>query len=120
MIQGPLHFFSPLTGGQPAPNAKPVLDWLTGAVPIDPTDTMNVKYVNTVATLGDVPQCAMKVKIDKDGGQFSPYHPPVSCNCAFEAAKLIQSAPGTCTTHCTSNADCNKLPGTSCQTGYCE
>ncbi len=41
MIQGPLHFFSQLIatdGGAPAPapNAKLVLDWLTGAVPIDP------------------------------------------------------------------------------------
>jgi hypothetical protein len=125
MIQGPVHLFSPLVptdAGTPAPaaNAQLVLNWLTGAVPIDPTDTMNVNYVNTVATLGDVPQCAMKVKIDKDGGQFSPYHPPISCSCAFEAAKLIPSAAGTCATHCTSNADCAKVPGTSCQTGYCE
>jgi len=118
MIQGPLHFFSPLTAGQPVANAKLVLDWLTGAVPIDPANPSG--YVNTVAVGGDVPQCAMKVKIDKDGGQFSPYHPPVSCTCAFEAAKLVTSAAGTCTTHCTSDADCGKLPGTRCQTGYCE
>ena len=125
MIQGPLHFFIPLIatdGGAPAPapNAKLLVDWLTGAVPIDPADTQNIKYVNTVAIGGDVPQCAMKVKIDKDGGLFSPYHPPVSCTCAFEAAKLVQSAPGTCTTHCTSDADCAAVPGTRCQTGYCE
>ena len=120
MIQGPLHFFSPLTAGQPAPNAQLVLNWLTGAVPIDPTDTSNMNYVSTVAVGGDVPQCAMKVKIDKDGGQFSPYHPPVSCTCAFEAAKSVQSAAGTCTTHCTSDADCAAVVGTRCQTGYCE
>ena len=116
MIQGPLHFFSPLTAGQPAPNAKLVLDWLTGAVAIDPANPYS--YVNTVAVGGDVPQCAMKVKIDKDGGSFSPYHPPVSCTCAFEAAKLVKSAAGTCTTHCTSDAACTG--GTHCQTGYCE
>ena len=122
MIQGPLHFFSPLVGQPPAPapNAKLVLDWLTGAVPIDPADTYNMNYVNTVAVGGDVPQCAMKVKIDKDGGLFSPYHPPVSCSCAFEAAKLVKSAAGTCTTHCTSDADCAGVAGTRCQTGYCE
>ena len=123
MIQGPLHFFSPLLatdGGvpAPAPNAKMVLDWLTGAVPIDPVNPYS--YVNTVAVGGDVPQCAMKVKIDKDGGHFSPYHPPVSCSCAFEAAKLVKSAAGTCTTHCTSDADCTAVAGTRCQTGYCE
>ena len=67
---------------------------------------MNVNYVNTVAVGGDVPQCAMKVKIDKDGGQFSPYHAPVSCTCAFEAAKLVTSAAGTCTIHCTKDTDC--------------
>jgi ABC-type phosphate transport system substrate-binding protein len=116
MIQGPLHFFSPLTAGQPAPNAQLVLNWLTGAVPIDPANPNS--YVSTVAVGGDVPQCAMKVKIDKDGGSFSPYHPPVSCTCAFEAAKSVQSVAGTCTTHCTSDAACTG--GTHCQTGYCE
>jgi hypothetical protein len=117
MIQGPLHFFSKAdAAGQPTTvGAKPVLDWLTGAVPIDTKDPNS--YVRIVATGGDVPQCAMKVKISKDGGLFSPYTPPVSCNCAFEKAKNLTPATGTCTP-CTSDATCTG--GTHCQTGYCE
>jgi len=137
MIQGPLHFFTALAsgaasadggaasadGGVVSPVASSavagrVLDWLTGAVPIDPTDTKNMNYVTTVATLGDVPQCAMRVKIAKDGGYFSPYTPPVSCHCAFEKAKSLRT-PGRCATTCSSDADCT-ASGLRCQTGYCE
>jgi len=126
MIQGPLHFFTTLAGAAPSANggapsspiASRVLDWLTGAVPIDPTDTKNMNYVTTVATLGDVPQCAMRVKLDKDGGYFSPYTPKVSCHCAFEKAKNLRT-PGRCGTTCSSDADCAGT-GLRCQTGYCE
>jgi len=116
MIQGPLHFFSKLDStNQPAANAKLVLDWLTGAAPIDTADPNS--YVRIVATSGDVPQCAMKVTISTDGGYFSPYTPTVSCNCAFEKAKNLKTVAGTCTP-CTSDATCTG--GTRCQTGYCE
>jgi hypothetical protein len=119
MIQGPLHFFTALSAaGQPSVSAGQVLDWLTGKKPIDPTDVNNTSYVTTVATLGDVPQCAMKVQIDKDGGLFSPYTPPVSCGCFFEKA-VAQSAtaPAGCVA-CKADTDCTG--GKRCQTGYCE
>ncbi len=116
MIQGPLHFFSKLDStNQPAASAKLVLDWLTGAAPIDTADPYS--YVRIVSTNGDVPQCAMKVKLDKDGGKFSPFTPPVSCGCAFDKAKNVKFAAGTCAT-CTSDATC--AGGTHCQFGYCE
>jgi len=116
MIQGPLHFFSKVdAAGQPAASAKLVLDWLTGAAPIDTADPNS--YVRIVATGGDVPQCAMKVKISKDGGLFSPYAPPVSCGCAFEKAKNVTWPAGVCTP-CASSATCTG--GTKCQFGYCE
>jgi hypothetical protein len=121
MIQGPLHLFAPLTatldGGAPGPNQATslILDWLTGAVPIDPVDPGS--YVRMVSTNGDVPQCAMKVRINKDGGSFAPYTPPTSCNCAFQRAKSLKIPTGTCTP-CTNDATCTG--GTRCQTGYCE
>ena len=116
MIQGPLHFFSKLgSTNQPAANAKLVLDWLTGSTPIDTADPYS--YVRIVATGGDVPQCAMKVKLDKDGGKFSPYTPPVSCGCAFEKAKNVKWPAGKCTA-CSSDSTCTG--GTHCQFGYCE
>jgi hypothetical protein len=115
MIQGPLHFYATTTNGVASPANATVLDWLTGKAPIDTADPGS--YVRTVATLGDVPQCAMKVRIDKDGGKFSPYKPDVSCNCAFLKAKNVRIAGGNCPV-CKSSADCNG--GLSCQLGYCE
>jgi hypothetical protein len=115
MIQGPLHFFAPLTAGAPAAGAAQVLGWWTGATVIDPIDPS--AYVRIVASLGDVPQCAMHVKINKDGGTFSPYAPPTSCNCAFEKAKNLRLAAGTCAP-CKTDADCTG--GLRCQTAYCE
>jgi hypothetical protein len=116
LIQGPLHFFSKLdSAGQPAANAKLALDWLTGAAPIDTADPNS--YVRIVATAGDVPQCAMKVTISKDGGYFSPYTPPVSCGCAFDKAKNVALPAGVCTP-CTTDTTCTG--GTKCQFGYCE
>lgn len=118
VIQGPLHFFTTLTAGQPSATAKKLLDWLTGAVAIDPSDTNNTNYISTVASLGDVPQCAMKVTMDKDGGNFSPFKPATSCNCFFDkAVTKATAAPAGCVA-CTANSDCTG--GKTCQTGFCE
>jgi hypothetical protein len=116
MIQGPLHFFSKVdTAGQPTSSAKLAIDWLTGAAPIDTADPNS--YVRIVATGGDVPQCAMKVKLSKDGGYFSPYTPSLPCGCAFDKAKNVAMAAGVCAP-CTTSAAC--AGGTKCQFGYCE
>lgn len=115
MIQGPLHFFAPMTNGAPSGPAATVLNWLAGSVPIDPADTTS--YVRTVASLGDVPQCAMKVRINKDGGLFSSYTPPVTCDCAFQKAKNLRVPAGSCRV-CKADSDCSG--GLRCQTGYCE
>ena len=117
-IQGPLHFFSGLTNGQPTATAKQVLDWLTGAAPIDLTDTNNTGYISAVALAGDIPQCAMKVQISKDGGLFSPFTPSVSCNCFFDKTVTKSSTPPTGCVACTSTSQCTG--GKRCQTGYCE
>jgi hypothetical protein len=118
VIQGPLHFFTGLSNGQPTATAKLVLDWVTGAAPIDPSDTNNTGYISTVALAGDVPQCAMKVQISKDGGLFSPFTPPVSCNCFFDkAVTKSTAAPAGCVA-CSSDSPCTG--GKHCQTGYCE
>ena len=116
MIQGPVHLFAKLqTDGNPVASTKVVLDWLTGATVIDPADPQF--YVRTAATNGVVPQCAMKVKIDKDGGLFAPYSPPTSCDCAFRRSKSLLIAAGTCKA-CTADTDCSG--GLRCQSGYCE
>jgi hypothetical protein len=116
MIQGPVHLFAPLgTTGALSATARLVLDWVTGNVAIDPTDPSF--YARTVASNGAVPQCAMKVQIDKDGGKFSPYTPPVSCDCAYRRSKSLKIASGTCLP-CTADSSC--VGGLRCQHGFCE
>jgi hypothetical protein len=115
LIQGPLHLFTKLTGGAPTAATARVLDWLTGAAAIDPSDPGY--YVRTVANNGAVPQCAMRVKLDRDGGKLSPYLSPVSCGCAFEKAKNVRMTAGLCKA-CKLDGDC--AVGLRCQTGYCE
>ena len=115
MIQGPLHLFTKLVAGAPTAATATVLAWLTGTAAIDANDPGY--YVRTVATNGAVPQCAMRVKLDKDGGYFSPYTPPVTCGCAFQKAKNVRLPAGTCTP-CKLDTDC--AGGLRCQTGYCE
>ncbi len=115
MIQGPRHFYAITTNGAPSPAVLTVLNWLTGATAINPADPGY--YVRTVASLGDVPQCAMKVRIDKDGGKFAPNKPDGTCNCAFLIAKNVRGATTSCHP-CKTSADCSG--GLTCQTGYCE
>ena len=114
VIQGPLHFFTTLTNGQPSAKAKQILDWLQGIAPLDASNPH--AYIDAVTAAGAVPDCAMKVGRDVDGGYLYKYTPAVSCGCYFEAAATLTSPAGC--TPCTSSATCPT--GTSCQTGYCE
>lgn len=114
-IQGPLNFFAPLTAGAPAPLAKKTIDYISGAVPIDPAKPNG--YVDIVANAGDVPTCAMTVQIAPNGtGYFSAYKPAVACGCYFESV-VTKTSPATCTP-CTATTTCPA--GTTCQTGFCE
>jgi len=114
-IQGPLNFFAPLTAGQPAPLVKKTIDFISGAVAIDPAKPNG--YIDIVANAGDVPTCAMTVQISPDSyGYFAPYKPPVACGCYFEST-VTKTSPVGCTP-CASSATCPT--GTTCQTGFCE
>jgi ABC-type phosphate transport system substrate-binding protein len=114
MIQGPLHFFTTLTAGQPTAQAQQILDWLQGKGVLDPANPN--AYIDLVTAAGAVPNCAMKVRRDVDGGYLTACTPAVSCGCYFEAV-ATKTTPAGCKP-CTSNADCTA--GTTCQTGYCE
>jgi hypothetical protein len=66
---------------------------------------------------GIVPQCAMKVRRAKEGAPLESYAPPVSCDCAFEAA-----LPGTTRPECRpckDSSECSSGKAT-CSFGYCE
>jgi hypothetical protein len=69
-----------------------------------------------VAKVGNVPQCAMKVKRDDDGGLLQPYTPAAACGCYFEAVATGVPAPAGCTT-CADDTTCG---GKKCNYGFCE
>src|SRR5262245_46644156 len=95
MIQGPLHLITRAMGGQPSDaNAKKIIDWLQGTAAVDPANPNT--FIDIIAAAGNVPQCAMQVKRDTDGGLFSVYKPAVSCGCYFES-KVTGKTPATCT-----------------------
>ncbi len=114
MIEGPLHFFTTLTNGQPAAQAKTMIDYLRGIAPLDAANPN--AHIDAVTDAGAVPDCAMKVRRDVDGGYLTAYKPAVSCGCYYEA-RATKTSPVGCTP-CTTNAQCTGA--TTCQTGYCE
>jgi hypothetical protein len=117
MIAGPLHMLAHSTNGAPKnANAKRVTDILTGAVDPD-FDLIRVEAKN-----GVVPDCAMRVSRDKDGGALSSYMPPRSCECKY-LLETTGTAPASCKT-CTGDQDKvdPACPSASpmCEYGYCE
>lgn len=63
------------------PLAKYVVDMIDGK-PVTPAP--NFQPDLTVASVGLVPDCAMRVQREFDGGPLSLYTPPASCTCEYE------------------------------------
>lgn len=105
------HVFARTTAGNPSPQAAELIAWLTGS-----KTSANLDYVVLEGGSGLIPQCAMRVKRSSDGGLLSPYTPPESCRCAFEAA-ITKTLPPECVV-CTSNSLCSG--GKACRRGFCE
>jgi len=85
-----------------------VIDLIAGhTVATPPNFQPNV----TVAKVGLVPDCAMRVDRSYEGGPLSMYTPPVSCVCEFENA-VDSSSCETCATQACSHG--------VCRNGYCE
>jgi len=72
-----------------------------------------------VVRVGLIPECAMQVHRDEDGGDLTPMTPTSPCTCYY--LSKIPGAAGTpdgCTA-CTMDADCGDGGGT-CVHGFCE
>jgi hypothetical protein len=97
------------TGNPVKPDARYVVDLIAGhdVVPIPNFDSQTI-----VARVGLVPDCAMRVQRDFDGGPLSPYKPPLSCTCKYLSD--VDSSP--CAT-CDGTHACTA--GT-CRNGFCE
>jgi hypothetical protein len=117
---GPLHMLTHVSGGLPVnANAATLLNAVTGVTPPPGVDIIDLYAKHSL-----VPQCAMRVSRDADGGAIKPFAPAPSCSCYFtERATGLMPPPG-CTT-CTTQSDCptaapncNKFAART--TGYCE
>ncbi len=128
----PLHVLARTNGGDPvaAPNAT--LD-PTGAqrtardaavkrlayvmVHRQEAPVKSVDLFTAIKKSGNVPQCAMHVKRQREGAPLEPFKPTVSCDCAFESATPGRSSEAC--TPCKGSVDC---PSTRpvCNFGYCE
>jgi hypothetical protein len=98
-------------GGSPvSADAKYIVDLIAG---LDVTPAPNFDSQTSVARVGLVPNCAMRVKRDFDGGPLSLYKPAESCTCKFLADVDISPCATCDATHaCTG--------GTVCRNNYCE
>jgi hypothetical protein len=89
---------------------KTLVDLVLG----NPGTPADVDGLGSVIKVGLIPQCAMKVKRDFEGGDLSPAAPASPCGCYFDS-KVPQGA-SSCTT-CTTDATCG---AGKCRYGFCE
>jgi len=94
-----------------SPQVSDLIGWITGA-----KRSPKVEPALIEIGAGLTPQCAMKVRRTSDGGPLSPYSPPQTCTCAFEALST-QTTPAACIP-CGSDSACPC--GSTCQYGFCE
>ncbi len=118
-LWGPSHFYArvdPSTGIPLKSGVTKFIDGLNGLTPLPGLD-----LIAEYAQKGLVPECAMHVSRANDGGDYTPFKAPVTCNCYFD---LYAASSNTCAT-CNANSDCpssapncNKF-GPAPQQGYC-
>jgi ABC-type phosphate transport system substrate-binding protein len=111
-IWGYEHFISSTT----SPNQARINDFV-GYVQGTKTSP-NFDAATLAGAAGTIPICAMKVKRSSDGGLLSPFTPPETCSCAFEAA-ITKTTPAGCTA-CTGTGVSTCTGGTMCHHGFCE
>jgi hypothetical protein len=91
------------------PDARYVVNLLINKSPLP---APNFDIVEIESTVGLVPDCAMGVQREYDGGPLSLYSPPESCTCKFENTVA--------TTSCTACSDSAPCATGVCRDGFCE
>lgn len=113
-VWSPTVYLTRVTGGVPSSaRAKYVIDMITNHA-VTPVPNFNPTL--PVIHNGLVPDCAMAVKRDAEGGDLSLYRPTEPCTCFYD-----QTAAGstTCRT-CATTATCTATGGGTCRNGFCE
>jgi hypothetical protein len=119
-LWGPSHFYARVDPQRQIPLKPGVSQFIDGLSGV--TALPGLDLVGEYAAKGLIPLCAMGVTRSDDGGDYTPYKPPLTCNCYFD---LIATGVTGCT-KCSTNADCpsrapncNKF-GPQPQQGYCD
>jgi hypothetical protein len=92
------------------PDARYVVNLLINKSPL-PAPSFDI--VSIESTVGLVPDCAMGVQREYDGGPLSLYTPPESCTCKFES--VVGGS-----TSCTACDDSTPCATGVCRAGLCE
>jgi hypothetical protein len=107
-VWSPTVWMDTISGGAPVKaDARYVIDLIAGKTV---TPEINFDMIDIIAKVGLVPDCAMGVKREIEGGPLSIYKPAQSCVCKYESL-VDTSACQTCTTTCATGV---------CRNGYCE
>jgi hypothetical protein len=119
-LWGPSHFYArvdPSTNLPLKPGVSQFIDGLNGLTALPGLD-----LVAEYSSKGLIPQCAMHVTRTSDGGNYTPFKAPVTCNCYFELHATGSTTCQPCRTNsdCSTRApNCNKF-GPQPQQGYCD
>ena len=109
-VWSPTVWMDRLNAGQPInASARYVTDLILGR---SVTPAVSFDMIDIIAKVGLVPDCAMQVKREYEGGPLSLYTPPESCVCKYES--LVDTS--SCAT-CSGSQPC--ATGT-CRNGFCE
>jgi hypothetical protein len=92
---------------------------LTSALGVTPA--FDLDALEVFAKKGLVPDCAMGVSREKDGGEFSLYSPEAPCGCLYESAVDPElAATNDWQERCAACDDDTECAGGVCRHGYCE
>jgi ABC-type phosphate transport system substrate-binding protein len=112
-IWGYLHMLATVAAGVPTSvNAAYFINLIQGTLPAAPAFNVN----DAITDSHYVPQCAMKVTHDIEGGALKAYKPTAPCGCYFDN-RIAGAKPAACTA-CTTSTDCST--GQQCVANFCE
>jgi hypothetical protein len=116
-------------GAPVSPNAARLIQIVTGTPETrlvsaaGVTPAFDLDALSIIATNGLVPECAMTVQRERDGGDLSLYAPPVPCGCFFETVQdpsLLTSPPASWQAECVACSTDTDCAAGACRRGYCE
>lgn len=112
-VWSPTIYLTPTSGGVPtSTTAGYVIDLILGKTNLTPDPGFD--SLDEVVGVGLVPECAMSVARDREGGPLRKYAPEQPCGCYFD--NEVGTAPASCLA-CTTDATCG---AGKCRHGFCE